>query len=774
MVQLTFDANTGSLSGGRVTKWWQLPAGMRERRQWAVSTLTLDPNGKPDKRPRRADGSEMDWRNPLQWLTFEEAISAGFPAIGFILSNADPFVVIDLDLKDASNEPDPDKWTTESQRERQAKVYQAFPSYAELSQSGKGLHIILTGRIGGGLNRDRIEVYDQERYMICTGDVVTPGPLQSHPETLERLIEEMGGISSTKELPENEAETADDETLISRMSNARNGEKFKRLFFGPVDMGSENDSALFTLMAFYTRNHEQLLRLFARSVLYRPRGEADGKKGHSSATYHNKYLRDTLAGALSLKPAAQGADLNHGKALAEQLLNRPLEAPVAPTRTDLDLPPGLVGEIARYIYESAPRPMREVAIAGALAVMAGVCGRQFNVSSGVGLNLYITMLAESGMGKEGAKNGADRLFYSLAMTHPGASVFLGPRAVSGQALEKAVAEHNPCFVTFVGEIGVRLQAMLAKRNGDPMMKAAWLGLYTAAVRGGRHQGAFHSKKEDRTNDVVFPAVTIFGESTQAEYYRAISGSNFEDGFIPRFLTISCSETEIKKLNPNRGVPPSEALAARFGALVQYAIDLQVRDQYIEVGFGSGITAESVDAHYMAIASALPGGPVRTSWTRAPMQMFKVAALLAVGRNHLNPTIQAEDMEWASRLVEASINEVAHRESTGDLGGDEGKKVPIVEELARKYISMTDKQKRNRKVPVYLLARPEIIPYAYFYHCLRDKAEFAGSPRGLEAAVKTALQSAVEVGSLQRLTETQITSAVGRPIPGGAYCLGEAI
>lgn len=747
-----------------LTRWAQLPAELRQRRQWSVSTLAPLENGKLDKAPRNPfTGNRITVTNPLDWCTFEEAAGAGYPAIGFNLSAADPFTIIDLDDKDD---------LTAEERQRQIKIFEAFPSYSERSQSGKGVHIVLYGKIGGGINRDKVEIYDQDRYMICTGDVVSAQAIQSHPETLERLIFEMGGVRShaLTTIPDSEDEPCGDDDLITRMQDARNGGRFKELFSGPIDHGSDNDAALFALLTFWTKNHAQIMRIFARSVLYRPRGDADGKKGHTPESYHNKYLMETMAGAFRKQTEwseSRAADLEHGRALAAQL--KPAAPPPAVV-SSADFPPGLVGEVARYIYASAPRQVKEVAIAGALAFMAGICGRQFNVSSGVGLNLYLVVLADSGLGKEAAKNGVDRLFHGLSSQVPGVTSFLGPRAVSGPALEKAVSEHNPTFVTFMGEIGVRLQAMLAKRNGDPQMKAAWLGLYTAAVRNGRHQGAFHSNKENRTSDVIFPCVTIYGESNPTEYYKAISGSNFDDGFVPRFLTITTTETKIQRLNPNRAIPPSKVLLDKLAALVQYVIDLQVRDQYLEVQFAPGMSAEDIDFHYMQIANGIASGPVRTSWTRAPMQMFKVAALLAVGGNHLNPIISETEMSWARRLVESSISEVGKRQESGDLGSNETKKLPAVEEATKAYLGMGPEQRASYKIPVGLLGKP-LIPYTFYRRRLSQRAEFHDDPRGMSTAIKSILQDAVDMGLLQKLTDVQKLEESGRKLPGDVYCLG---
>ena len=769
MVAMNYDASAQRLEIGPFAQWLNIPQEMRSLRQWAVSTLTVGSDGKPDKRPRRADGSEMEWRSPLAWLTFEEAVNSGYPAIGFILTSADPFTIIDLDVKAD---------TPTEVLQRHEKILGAFPTYTEYSQSGQGLHIILQGRIGGGVRRDGVEVYDQDRYMICTGNIFGGrNQVGTMPDMLAQMVAEMGGVSTKVEMPDSLPEPCGDEELIGRMQAARNGERFRQLFYGPVDMGSENDAALISILAFWTQNHDQILRLFARSVLYRPRGEEDGKKGHSAKTYHEKYLMETLAQTLKARLSwdqQKEADVEMGRALAAGL--KPSPDQIVPDTPPVDFPPGLIGELAEYIYQTAPRPMKEVAIAGALAMMAGICGRQYNVSSGVGLNLYIIMLAESGMGKEAAKNGVDRLFHAMAKEAPGLTSFLGPRVVSGQALEKAVAEHNPCFVSFVGEIGVRLQAMLSKRGGDPMMKAAWLGLYTAAVRGGVHQGAFHSKKEDRTSSIAFPAVTLYGESTPSEYYKAISGANFDDGFMPRFLTIVSHETQIRSLNPSRGLPPHKALVDKLVTIGQRAVDLQVREQFVEVEFGDGIRAEEVDAHYMKIASKMPAGPVRVCWTRAPMQMFKVAALIAVGNNPNHPVITNECMAWAARLVERSIGEIEQRQADGDLGSADSRKLPTLEKVIKEYYDTApDRRHQTYKVPKALCNTP-FIPYTFLRRRLKMKAEFYDDPRGEVLAIKAAVQDALDLEILVRASPAQVeqeTKGAFKPRGGELYVLGSA-
>ena len=136
-----------------------------------------------------------------------------------------------------------------------------------------------------------------------------------------------------------------------------------------------------------------------------------------------------------------------------------------PVSEPFSYPPGLIGEIARYAYAAAIRPVHEIALAGAIATLAGIVGRQYNISS-TGLNLYILLLARTGTGKESIASAIDRLFAEVHKTVPAAETFLGPsRFASGQALNKRF-QKQPCFVSILGEFGDTMKRLSGPRaNG---------------------------------------------------------------------------------------------------------------------------------------------------------------------------------------------------------------------------------------------------------------------------------------------------------------------
>lgn len=124
-------------------------------------------------------------------------------------------------------------------------------------------------------------------------------------------------------------------------------------------------------------------------------------------------------------------------------------------------PSGLLGGIADYIYQVAYLPNRYVALAGAIAMLAGIAGRAFNTSTGTGLNQYLILLGRSGMGKEAAAHGASRLCASLASL-AAKDVIYGYMGPAGIASPQALMRHlpiQPSLWSNLGEIAFWLQKL---------------------------------------------------------------------------------------------------------------------------------------------------------------------------------------------------------------------------------------------------------------------------------------------------------------------------
>ena len=141
-----------------------LPEELRQRRQWVVWKLEVR-DGKPTKVPYIAGGSgKASSTDSLTWRSFEEAVQAletgRYNGIGFVFSSGDPFAGVDLDDCRDPETGELEEWA--------AKIVEAFGSYAEVSQSGTGVHIIVMGK-APNKKRGKVEAYSSERYFTMTG-----------------------------------------------------------------------------------------------------------------------------------------------------------------------------------------------------------------------------------------------------------------------------------------------------------------------------------------------------------------------------------------------------------------------------------------------------------------------------------------------------------------------------------------------------------------------------------------------------------------------------
>ncbi len=109
------------------------------------------------------------------WGTVQEALIAtekyNLPGIGFVFSEHDPYCGIDLDKCF-----DPMTGELEPWAHRCVKMFQ---SYTEVTPSGKGLHIIVKGKLperhgkaSTGRRKGRLEVYDRKRFFSFTGNLL--------------------------------------------------------------------------------------------------------------------------------------------------------------------------------------------------------------------------------------------------------------------------------------------------------------------------------------------------------------------------------------------------------------------------------------------------------------------------------------------------------------------------------------------------------------------------------------------------------------------------
>ncbi|HEX7656752.1 MAG TPA: hypothetical protein VF404_07120, partial [Sphingomonas sp.] len=193
--------------------WQNTPEEMQQRPQWCVCGPEYD-RGSP-KRPFnplvRRPASVTD---PDSWVTFEQAAQSGASNIGFVLSEDDPFFVVDLDTY-KSQVPD-----------NHELILGAVETYVERSQSGEGFHVIGMGSVGRGRNSrfHGIEIYDHDRFIIMTGNRINQSGIAAAQPFADYIMELLGPIvdAEAQYYPPSRPSEEKDEALMARMAGSQN------------------------------------------------------------------------------------------------------------------------------------------------------------------------------------------------------------------------------------------------------------------------------------------------------------------------------------------------------------------------------------------------------------------------------------------------------------------------------------------------------------------------------------------------------------------------
>ncbi len=224
---------------------------------------------------------------------------------------------------------------------------------------------------------------------------------------------------------------------------------------------------------------------------------------------------------------------------ARQLEERRIaDGPAPSIQGVLRAPPGFVGALAQFIYQQAPRPVAEVAIVGALGLMAGIAGRDWSIS-GTGLNLYAVLVARSGIGKEAMNTGIGKVITAAMVKCPevGTAVDFSDYA-SGPALIKAICQ-NPAFVN----VAVKSAQVLGDGRGQRLLVNAVISQGidrpVRQIRSGSCRGRDQLQQSGLQRRIGCRGRLQFdwGNDTE-QVLQQFHSPTMEDGFLSRFLKLS--------------------------------------------------------------------------------------------------------------------------------------------------------------------------------------------------------------------------------------------
>ena len=359
-------------------------------------------------------------------------------------------------------------------------------------------------------------------------------------------------------------------------------------------------------------------------------------------------------------------------------------APRAVSPFSLATPDGLVGDLTDYMLSTARRPQPLLSLGASLCAVGALMGRNYRTTSNLRSNLYVVGIADSGSGKNHAREIINETFFEAGLAH-----HLGGNKIASGAGMLTALHRQPAILFQIDEFGMFLAAA-ADRKRSPRHITEILDnmteLYTSA--GGIFLGAEYANR-DGTNerrDINQPCLCVYGTTTPLHFWGALQGANVVDGSLARFLILPSDEdypdeniaVGIRQAPPAliQGLQLLAAGGAKKGNLAGKTADQNTAVNPMTVPMSEDARARfrqlSVELTQELRASA--GTACTAILARIGENALKLALIVAVGRDPIAPQIDITATDWsigfvrhyAQRTMEAVERHVADTETEAHL------------------------------------------------------------------------------------------------------------
>lgn len=243
----------------------EIPEELKELPQWVLWRAEWDNKQQEYKKvPYSFSGYRASSTNKDTWTIFDAIYNFyeennRYDGIGFMLSNNDKYIVLDIDNAIDEN----------GQINSDLALEMTELTYCEMSPSGTGLHCFFKGELPSERKKKRsdldIELYDNARFMTVTGEPVGQSEICEEQEILNNLVERFFKEEQNFETtltydPNHKSELSDDE-VIDLMLNSKQKDKISDLLKGNYEKHfnspSEAVQSLLHYLAFYTNKDRQ-------------------------------------------------------------------------------------------------------------------------------------------------------------------------------------------------------------------------------------------------------------------------------------------------------------------------------------------------------------------------------------------------------------------------------------------------------------------------------------------------------------------------------------
>lgn len=385
-------------------------------------------------------------------------------------------------------------------------------------------------------------------------------------------------------------------------------------------------------------------------------GADDGRMGDETST----------VAAAAPAPSMQAGTAVTVRVDAGEVASAPVELPVvlAPAPAQLagpwsqqsvaqrlgypEPPPGPIAESVEWITANAAKEQPMLALLSTVVAFSAACGSQYALPDGSRLNLYGIGVALTAAGKDAPRSAAMELAQEAGIP-PVTDIG------SGQGLEDVLIERQS-VIAVIDEIGHFVRIVEGAKAPPHLVSASKLLLTMFTAGKSRYhrrvlaQG--QAKREPAMMSVDNPMLSLLGFTTPSALGQGLTSAAIESGLLGRMLFVEGEEQPFSKFMPPLQQMP-ESVRDRLRAIHQARQEHKLCNVCtVEFEPDALAMAERIMREREAARVGLePHAGALVA--RGAEKVSRIAGVLAVLDNPVEPRIRVEHVRWADTFVRAS-------------------------------------------------------------------------------------------------------------------------
>lgn len=449
------------------------------------------------------------------------------------------------------------------------------------------------------------------------------------------------------------------------------------------------------------------------------------------------------------------------------------------------MPPGMLGSVASLIFNSSARPVTQFAIAQALWFGAALVGSKYNIEN-LGLNLFLTIAGDSGVGKGESKRKRDEIISALVTESKDFDAqfkYFGhaapPSAEGGRKMFHGDFVSLGCYTE---DADSHIDSLM---NGQPgstgdRLRSFESGMWDNSGKYGVQGSVTYSKDVNNVEAVRAPALTVARDYQIPALKSYLGSRTVMRGHGPRqiYVTYQGPKTKASQDRKPLVMPPNLTKALNQ---IWTNVQLQHAGVVVDVLWEPAAQQAFLNMDDKNIDRMNVGGDAYEVLNRSHMNVAKVAALLAVFTNPMHPVLTMADWEWAESFVMKGYDVALKMMTTGDVGSGESVRVSRAVQAVVDYVKMPEGRRFGTyRVAKALCAYGNVIPFSYLMRKLKISPDFKGTDTGKssEDIIRLVANELCQQDYLIKTTASDLLTKHGILLPPNVtqqlYVLGPAM